>query len=389
MNFASLVSRNESSTQAVAEVIDQAKKSTAGKIDVVFAFLTGHHAEEAEAIAEKLWLELDPQALIGVTGEGIIGQDIEIENAPGIALLAGDMPGVRLHPFHISGRDWKTLLSDPDALAERMGHNAQTRAVIAFGDPFTTPINELMIVMNQSMPHSPLVGGMASAARTPGGNALLKNDQVYADGLVGLSLSGPIKVQTVVSQGCRPIGHAMVITRGHDNIIEQLGGKPSLAALADMVQELPAAEQQFLHDNGLMIGRVISEYKEHFGRGDFLIRSLSGVDQKSGAIAVGELVRVGQTVQFHVHDAQSAHEDLELMLQPTSTGAAPPAALLFSCNGRGSRLFETHNHDVGVARSAMPQTPIAGFFAAGELGPVGEKNFLHGHTASFALLRPE
>jgi small ligand-binding sensory domain FIST len=388
MHFVSLISRLESSTEAVAQLIQQARESTAGKVDVVFAFMTAHHLPEAEAIVEKLWLELDPQALVGCSGEGVIGGEIEIEGAPGLALLAGDVDGVRAHPFHIAAKDWKTLLSEPAALSERMGHGPQTRAVIGFGDPFTTPIAELMSFMDQTMPNSPLIGGMASAARSPGRNALLKNDEVYHDGLVGLSLSGPVKVQTIVSQGCKPIGQAMVITKAHENVIEQLGGKPALAALAEMMQSLPAQEQNLLRENRLMIGRAISEYKESFGRGDFLIRGLSSVDQNSGAIAVGDLVRVGQTIQFHVHDAGSAHEDLELMLDEKHVGAAPPAALLFSCNGRGSRLFDAANHDISVAHNAMAGTPVAGFFAAGELGPVGGKNFMHGHTASFALLRP-
>jgi small ligand-binding sensory domain FIST len=181
----------------------------------------------------------------------------------------------------------------------------------------------------------------------------------------------------------------MVVTKAHDNVIEQLGGKPSLAAVRDMLAEITEHDRRLLRDNGLMIGRAISEYKERFSRGDFLVRSLVGVDEKTGAIAVGDLVRVGQTVQFHVHDAASAQEDLEMMLQPVREAAAPPAALLISCNGRGTRLFSEANHDVGVASRSMPATAIAGFFAAGELGPVGGKNFIHGHTASFALLRPE
>jgi small ligand-binding sensory domain FIST len=389
MKFVSLASQSESSTEAVEQVVAEARDRTGGKIDVAFAFLTSHHRDEAEAIVEKLWLELDPQALIGCTAESVIGAESEIERAPGLTLLAGDLPGVRLHPFHIRASEWRDLLENPAYLTERLGHGPETRAVLGFGDPFTTPINELMRVMDRSMPTSPLIGGMASGSHSPGGNALLKNDQVFNDGLVGLSLSGPVCVETIVSQGCRPIGQTMVITKAHDNVIEQLGGKPSLAAVREMLSEITEHDRRLLRDNGLMIGRAISEYQERFSRGDFLVRSLVGVDEKTGAIAVGDLVRIGQTVQFHVHDSASAHEDLEMMLQPVREGAAPPAALLIGCNGRGTRLFAEANHDIATAREAMPATAIAGFFAAGELGPVGGKNFIHGHTASFALLRPE
>jgi small ligand-binding sensory domain FIST len=192
-----------------------------------------------------------------------------------------------------------------------------------------------------------------------------------------------------VSQGCRPIGRPFVVTKAHDNVIEHLGGKPALAVLRDTVNELPEPERQKLA-NGLFVGRAINEYRENWGRGDFLVRNVMGVDQEAGALAVTDYVRVGQTVQFHMRDAATATEDLALLLEGRATPERPPAGgLLFSCNGRGTRMFEQPCHDVGAARKAMPKTPVAGFFAAGELGPVGGRNFIHGHTASFALFRPK
>ncbi len=388
MHFVSLISQEESAVKAAEQIVHRTRESLQQKIDAVFLFITAHHVAAAQEIVEKLWLELDPQALVGCTAEGVIGEDREIEQGLGIAILAGYLPGIHLHPFHIAPEDWRELIDDPETLTGRMGYGPQTRGIIGLGDPFTTPIMPLMDVMSQAMSAAPLIGGMASAAQSPGGNALFRNDDIFNEGMVGISLSGAAQVDTIVSQGCRPIGRSLVITKAHDNVIEQLGGKPSLGVLKDMVDELPESEKELLHDNGLMIGRAISEYKDHFGRGDFLIRSLAGVDQRTGAIAVGDLVRVGQTVQFQARDGRTAHEDLELML---GSGASnPPAAggLLFSCNGRGTRLFDNRHHDITAARAAMPKTPVAGFFAAGELGPVGGKNFIHGHTASFALLRP-
>jgi small ligand-binding sensory domain FIST len=177
----------------------------------------------------------------------------------------------------------------------------------------------------------------------------------------------------------------LLITKAHENVIEQLGGRAAIAVIREMIQSLAPAEQELL-THGLLIGRAISEYREQFVRGDFLVRGLVGGDEKSGAIAVADYVRVGQTVQFHVRDAATADEDLAMLLEAQK--AQPPAgALLFSCNGRGTRLFDKPGHDVSAALKAMPLTPVAGFFAAGELGPVGGRNFIHGHTASFALFR--
>jgi small ligand-binding sensory domain FIST len=177
----------------------------------------------------------------------------------------------------------------------------------------------------------------------------------------------------------------MIVTKAKGNVVEALGGKPPLLVLRELVQDMPESEQELLR-NGLFLGKAISEYRETFGRGDFLVRNLTGADDSNGAVAVNGDMRIGQTVQFHVRDADTADEDLrELLAQ--HAGTSPAGALLFSCNGRGTRMFERPCHDVGVSRELLPATPVAGFFAAGELGPVGGDNFVHGHTASFAILR--
>jgi small ligand-binding sensory domain FIST len=383
MRFYCAVSDDESARDAVGRVITDSR-ATNGAVDAVFAFVTGHFAEDADDILERLWLELDPQALIGCSAEGVIGGDREIERAPGISILVAELPDVRLHPFHIAGRsEWREILNDEEQLKDRVGLGPQTQAIIAMGDPFTTPIDPFMAALDKHAPGVPLVGGMASAAQQPGDNFLFRNDQRFDQGLVGMSLSGPIAVETIVSQGCRPIGSHMVVTRSHDNVIEQLGGKPALRALQDAIDAITAHDRELL-ENGLLIGRAISEYREKFGRGDFLVRNVVGVEQDSGAIAVADYVKTGQTVQFHVRDAASADEDLKLLLDSRKL-AAPAGGLLFSCNGRGTRLFDEPCHDVGAARGALKAAPIAGFFAAGELGPVGGRNFIHGHTASIAL----
>jgi small ligand-binding sensory domain FIST len=387
MRFAAAISEQESSIAAVRAAVAEVRGALADPIDVAFVFFTADHLDDAQAIAEEVWLELDPQALVGCSAEGVIGGDREVERTPGLVVLAGSMPDVRVHAFHIAARDWHDVIGDNEAFAERVGYGPETRAIVAFGDPFTTPLNQLLDMFNEAAPDAPLVGGMASAARSPGGNVLVRNDGVYNDAMVGLSLSGPVEVETVVSQGCRPVGRPLVITRSHDNVIEQLGGKRAMDALSEMVQSLSEPERQKLA-NGLFVGRAISEYREKFGRGDFLVRNVMGVDQEAGSISVTDYVRTGQTVQFHVRDAATAGEDLSLLLDAQAKAPGAAAALLFSCNGRGTRRFKEPCHDVAAARRAMPRTPVAGFFAAGEFGPVGGRNFIHGHTASFALLRP-
>jgi small ligand-binding sensory domain FIST len=386
MRFHAGLSEHESMPRAADELIAAARQAIPDP-DLAFVFFTAHHLAEADALLAKLSAGLDPGTLIGCSGEGVIGPEREVERAPGIALLVAKLPSVNVHPFHIARGDWRELLADTGALNERLGAGEETRAIIAMGDPFTTPTNQFLPMIDSLCPGVPVIGGMASAARAPGENVLFFNDTSVNEGLVGVSLSGPtLDVQTIVSQGCRPFGKTWVITKAKDNVIQTLGGRPALQALRDSLLEMPEPDRQLLQ-NGLFVGRAISEYKETFARGDFLVRNVTDVDNETGAISIGDYVRTGQTIRFHVRDAATATEDLAEMLSPQHLSHTAAGALLFSCNGRGTRLFATPSHDVKAANRAMPATPIAGFFAAGELGPVSNQNFIHGHTASFALFR--
>lgn len=390
MRFFSAISTKPDTDDAVAEVLHSLRDQKCENADVAFVFFTSDpHNENAASIAERLWLDLDLQAMVGCSGEGVLGGTLEVEGLPGLSVLVGQMPGVRLHPFHISNDlDWRHVLTDDSELAERTGCGPLTRGMVGFGDPITSPMGQFLTALDSACPHAPLIGGMASGGRQRGENLLIRNDQVLDEGFVGISFSGPLTIETVVSQGCRPIGSPMVITKCRGNIIEQLGGRTALEALRSVVNGLDPRDEALLA-NGLFVGRAISEYRDTFGRGDFLVRNVTEVDDEKGEIGVAEYVRPGQTVQFHIRDAATAGEDLGLLLAAQKTAIQPAGALLFSCNGRGQHLFKTAGHDIGHALSAMPGTPVAGFFAAGELGPVGGKNFIHGHTASFALFRPE
>jgi small ligand-binding sensory domain FIST len=193
-------------------------------------------------------------------------------------------------------------------------------------------------------------------------------------------------VQSIVSQGCRPIGSTFVVTKAEQNVLFELGGKPALARLEETYAGLSERDRQLIRQ-GLHLGFVMDEYKSSFSRGDFLIANVLGADRDTGAMAIGHLIRTGQTVQFHVRDAQTADEDLRhLLAEDRPAGLSPPGgALLFTCNGRGTRLFSEPNHDSGLLRELCGPIPTAGFFAQGELGPVGGRNYIHGFTASIAL----
>jgi small ligand-binding sensory domain FIST len=256
------------------------------------------------------------------------------------------------------------------------------------GEPFTFPAEQLLERMNEDRPGVPILGGMASAGHEPGENRLVRGRETFAEGAVAALVHGPIRMQAVVSQGCRPIGKPFVVTKAERNVIYELGGRPALLQLKELFDTLPTREQMLVQRH-LHVGRVVSEYRERFEQGDFLVRNVIGIDPSAGAIAIGDYIRPGQTVQFHVRDQAAADGELKQMLADARKSSDEPAAaaLLFSCNGRGTNMFSEPHHDAEVIYRARGDIPLAGFFAQGEFGPVGEQNFVHGFTASVALFR--
>jgi small ligand-binding sensory domain FIST len=387
MPFTAALSTAPRTPDAADEVCRTADAGFGGPADLAALFFTPHHAPAAEALSRTVRERLAPRAVIGCVGESVIGNDREVEGTPAVSLWLGRWAKpVSIDPFHVTLEqtpDGPSLLGRPDALH---GVNPAQSAVLLLGDPFTFPAVEFLAEMNAGHPGVRVLGGMASGARGPGRCRLLLGDAVHDRGAVGVLLRGPVGLRSIVSQGCRPVGRHLVVTRAADNVIQELGGKPPLEQLQELWPTLGEREQK-LFEEGLHVGRVINEYRGEFQRGDFLVRNVMGLDRASGALAITDRVRVGQTVQFHVRDAQTADEDLHALLQLdlSAHDRRPAAALVFSCNGRGTRLFPGPDHDARAVRAEAGAIPLAGFFAQGEIGPVGGQNFLHGFTASVAL----
>ncbi|UCD75255.1 MAG: FIST C-terminal domain-containing protein [Phycisphaerales bacterium] len=373
---------------AGTELAESLYQSVGNQCDLVLMFASFHHCAAFKEAATTIRQTVNPTTMLGVTAEGILGDEEELEGLAGMSALALRLPGAQMQPW-ISTPRAPLRISQPEMIPEQIGLTEDFRAAIMLADPFSVPLTRLLPAMtNCRGPEKPvmIVGGAASGSSQPGQNVLMVDDQFINGGAVGVSLAGEIEIDCVVSQGCRPFGQPLVITRAEKNLIQELGGKPALAALSETANELPAEQRQLL-SGGLLIGTVIDEYKDHFGRGDFLVRNVMGLDQKNGYVVAGDLPRVGQTIQFHVRDAETATEDLQLLLDGQQLKKKPFGALLFTCNGRGQRLFGERNHDISIIRQRLDQVPIAGFFAAGEIGPVGGRSFLHGHTAALALFR--
>jgi small ligand-binding sensory domain FIST len=343
-------------------------------------FASEHFFGTAEALVAAVAAETGQIPLIGCVAEAVAGGSREVESEPAVALwLAAGLGPVETFAMEFAGTPSGGAFG-----GYRFEQAAGVRLMIC--DPFTFPIGDLLAHLNQHLPGATVMGGMASGGLRLRQSRLFLDGRVLSHGAVGASLP-QAEVHPLVAQGCRPVGNPYTTTRADGNVIFELGGRPPLERLRELAAALPAGDRELL-SQGVQLGMVIDEYQAEPGTGDFLIRGIAGVDPESGAMAVGDEVVVGQTVQFHVRDAGSADEDLRRTLEreAAALGARRAAgALLFTCNGRGSRLFAEPDHDAGLLAEVLGKIPVAGFFCAGELGPVGGQNFLHAFTASIAL----
>ena len=377
MPFSSALSEHPVTAHAVGEVAGQVLEVLGSGPDLALLFVTPPHAGALEDAAATVRSVLQPSTLLGCAAVSVVGRGREVEEEPAVSLWAGRFgPVAPMRLEAVRGPEGVALTGWPP------DPPFPPQAVLLLADPFSFPAEALYADLARRRPGLPVVGGNASAARGPGGNRLTLDGRVFSSGAVGAFLGPGVEIETVVSQGCRPVGQPYVVTSAEGNVIYELGGERALERLLRMAETGMSEEDVRLVNRGLHLGQVIDEHKLAFERGDFLVRNVVGADEQEGAIAVNDNIEVGTTVQFHVRDAVTADEDLRHLL----AGQRADGVLLFTCNGRGMRLFGTPHHDAGVVDERLA-APTGGFFAQGEFGPVGGRNFVHGFTASIALFR--
>lgn len=380
------VSTESDAELAIDEALDRALPPLAGeRADLAILFASPHHRGAYPRLLERLAARAPSAVQFGCTGEGVIATGVEVEDAPGLAVWLAHLPGVAVEPVRMRFR-----AQGQEGYIDGFSAPTTDRAVLLLlADPFTFPADLFVEHLNQAVPGLPVVGGMASGGNTRESVRLFFQGAVLHEGAVGAILTGHVAVTTVVSQGCRPLGPLFTVNRSERNVVHELDGAPAVRRLEELYRAAGERDQLLLR-RGLHLGIAVTEGGSELGRGDFVIRNVVGMDAESGALAVGDVVEEGRRVRFHVRDAESAREDLRLLLDAERllVERPPVGALLFSCNGRGQKLFGQPSHDAGALGRTFGPLPVAGFFCQGELGPVAGRNFLHGFTASIALFLP-
>jgi small ligand-binding sensory domain FIST len=358
---------------------------------LVIVFVAEHPHGDHELLPELLAREFPGALVVGCSAGGVIGGGREVEHRPAVSLTAAALPGVALHPFHLESGDLPAD-DEPQASWEKtFGASAlATPHFLVFPDPLTFDADRCLRGLDLHFPESTKLGGLASGGGRGGGNDLFLGGAIHRSGAVGVALSGDLSVDTIVAQGCRPIGDPMFVTRARENLLLDLDGQPARQVVQALYATLPAADQSLFRQS-LLLGVVMRERQSEYRAGDFLIRNLLGVEQQTGALVTGALLTTNQVVQFHLRDAQTSADDLEGLLARYRGGKDDPhpsGSLLFSCLGRGEHLYGRPDHDSDLFRRHLGEVPLGGFFCNGEIGQVQGQTFVHGYTSSFGLFRP-
>ncbi|TMA23900.1 MAG: hypothetical protein E6J85_00845 [Deltaproteobacteria bacterium] len=384
MRWASALSQNARLEDAVVETAATIREALSGTSpDLVAAFVSAHHRPAYVRLGELIQRQLPGSLVLGCTAFGVIGDGHEVEGEPALSLTAASLPGVDLQTLRVEELPSGT----PEELRQAFGIRAERPHLLLLADPLTLDASELVSALDAAYPGMTKIGGLASGGASPGENRLFLGDEALWGGAVGVALSGNLAVDTIVAQGCRPIGRPMLVTRCEGNIAHELDGKPPLAVLRDLFETLDERDRD-LFQSSLFAGVEMREERVEYHEGELLVRNLVGADSDTGALAIGAPLHNMQVVQFLLRDARTAEEDLARLLDRSKQrGVSPRGALLFSCVGRGAHLFGKPDHDSDLFRAKVGPVPLGGFFCNGEIGPVGGSTFLHGYTSAFALFR--
>lgn len=399
-HWASALSRAQSAREAAQECLGKIRAVLGdARPDALFAFVSPQLLSDTSALPQTFMAEWGARHLLGCAAGGIIGEGREVEDAPALSVTAAVLPGVEVQPFHLEQEGLPDLDGGPRPWETAVGVKASSKpAFVVLADPYTVRPDEVLGGLDFAYPESAKVGGLASGRDEAGANTLFLDDRALPGGAAGLAFSGNLRLDTLVAQGCRPIGRPMLVTRCQRNLLVALDGRKPMEVLGEIFRDAPDADRERMRSSLFLGLHLDSTLPLPPRAGDFLIRNLIGQNQELGALAIGAALREGQTVQFHVRDAQAASQDLQAVLRRYTAETlqegkgealptAPAGALLFTCLGRGRHMYGQPDHDSQAFQEHLGPVPLGGFFCNGEIGPVAGATYLHGFTSCFGIFR--
>ncbi len=390
MHWTSAVSDAPSFSEAIDQVAEQISTNLDGQLpDITLVFVSRHHAPSYFVAPELFASRLNGHVLVGCSASGVIGAGREIEGRPGVAVCAGVTPETDMQAFHLKQDDLPDADAPPEKWHDLIGVDpSEIRSFLLFPDPYTIKPDALISGLDFAFPDANKAGGLISGGSGPGTSALFVNGTVKRSGVTGIAFSGDIDLQSVVAQACRPLGRPMVVTESSENVISKLDGEQAIDALKSVFKSV-TPRSKALFRRAVQIGILNQLAGEADQTGEYVVRNVLGLVEETGAIAVGENIREGQVVQFHVSDAETAEQDLRASLEDFMDGdhRIPSSALMFSCLSLGKRLHGQPDHDTSLFQDVVAPVPLAGFFSNGEISTTDGHTRLHGYTSSFAMFR--
>ena len=313
--------------------------------DLLIAFVSTEHAARFDPLPELIRREFDSTLLFGCCARGVIGGGREVQDQSSVSLTGAILPGVKLKATHFDAAQIPPLYAEPRVWEDTLRLTAnQQPSFLVLADPYSFETETFLKGLDRVYPLAPKIGGLASGARQAGSTALYVGQQVHHSGCAVLAMTGNIELDTIVAQGCRPIGDPMFVTAAHENLIRELDGHSPRDVLADLFERLPPPDREAFSQS-LFLGLAMRSDASQYVPGDFLIRNILGMDPQSGALWVNEHVPSNSVVQFHLRDAETSAYDLERTLSNyrASHQVTPDCgALLFSCNSACSALSRSN-----------------------------------------------
>ena len=380
-------------TAAAAEVTRQCERALGGRsprAGLIFASIDLEHERVLEALARAF-----PEACwIGCTTDGEATSAVDLEgervgfqeSSLAVMLFASDTLSFATAVARgLSGDDSDPRARVRDAVREAARALTQPPSVcITTPESLTTSGAAIVdgLVDGLADERVPIVGGLAGDGVTWTGTSQFHGAEVLHDAAPVLLIGGPLTVSAGVASGWSPLGRKATVTRAEGNRVLEINGRPPLEFYRHYIGEgsVPSGEYAL----AVFDADAASERC-------FYLRAPQRSDEQSGEMSFFGDVPEGATVQLTQTDRASilagCQASIDAALASFDEDVPRRAALFFSCAGRHRLLGSRTPQEFERLRARLgDHTPIAGFYAYGEIGPVERDQRARFHNETFVTV---